>query len=214
MRDLQLYVITDRSVIGDKALIHIVEAAIEGGAEVIQLRDKNVSARELVEIGKELRALCRDKGVLFIINDRPDVAVAIDCDGVHLGQDDLPIEAARRVVGPDRIIGVSTHSLDQAVRAQEQGADYIGVGPIFATPTKKDYRPVGLKLILQIKEKLSIPFVAIGGINENNIDEVIEAGAECVAVVRAVMGAESPAKAARKLREKISSFKNGKLENK
>ncbi|MCK4423001.1 MAG: thiamine phosphate synthase [Candidatus Omnitrophica bacterium] len=128
MRDLQLYVITDRSVIGDKALIHIVEAAIEGGAEVIQLRDKNVSARELVEIGKELRALCRDKGVLFIINDRPDVAVAIDCDGVHLGQDDLPIEAARRVVGPDRIIGVSTHSLDQAVRAQEQGADYIGVG--------------------------------------------------------------------------------------
>ena len=181
MRDLQLYVITDRSVIGDKALIHIVVAAIEGGAEVIQLRDKNVSARELVEIGKELRALCRDKGVLFIINDRPDIAVALDCDGVHLGQDDLPIEAARRVVGPDRIIGVSTHSLDQAVQAQEQGADYIGVGPIFATPTKKDYKPVGLKLISQVKEKLTIPFVAIGGINEDNIDRSEERrlGKEC-----------------------------------
>jgi len=214
LRDLQLYVITDSRAAEGRDLVRMVKAAIDGGAEVVQLRDKNLPAKELIKVGLELQDLCRRKDVIFIINDRPDVALAVNSDGVHLGQDDLPIAVARRIMAPEKIIGVSTHTIKQALEAEEQGADYIGVGPVFATPTKSEYKPVGLELVSQVKEKLSIPFVAIGGIDEKNIDEVIAAGAECAAVVRAVMAARDPAEAAKKLKKKLSVLKNGCIKKK
>jgi len=203
VRDFKLYVIVDRNAMGRRDLVYVAKEAIAGGADVIQLRDKDAAVKDLMKVGLTLRKLTYRSGVLFIVNDRTDIAKAVDADGVHLGQDDLPIKIARSILGKHKIIGLSTHSISQAEEAQKKGADYIGVGPIFATPTKPEYKAVGVDLIRRVKNKIKIPFVAIGGINESNLDKVLTAGASRIAVIRAVCGAEDIRRAARNLKERL-----------
>lgn len=206
IRDFRLYVIVDRKACGRRGPIYVAREAIAGGADVIQLRDKQANAKELVKVGRAIRSLTRKKKISLIINDRPDIAKAVDADGVHLGQDDLPIKVARSILGRDKIIGLSTHSVLQAQEAQKSGADYIGVGPIFATPTKPEYKAVGVDLIKKVKDKIKIPFVAIGGIDESNIDEILAVGATRIAVVRAVCTAKNIRGATRYLKERLQKI--------
>ncbi|MFQ6105563.1 MAG: thiamine phosphate synthase [Candidatus Hydrothermarchaeaceae archaeon] len=178
---------------------------IKGGAGVIQYREKRKEIA--LQTAEKLRQVTEEKGVLLIINDWVDIAKEVNADGVHLGQGDMSISNARKILGKDKIIGKSTHTLEQAIEAEKEGADYIGVGPIFATKTKP-CAPVGLELIKKVKNKVRIPFVAIGGINEENIDEVIRAGAKSVAVVSAVAYSKDAAKKVSVLREKLRGNKN------
>ncbi|MBU3958625.1 MAG: thiamine phosphate synthase [Candidatus Omnitrophica bacterium] len=150
--------------------------------DIIQLRDKISDKETVLKDALRLRRALSNTGIIFIINDYLDIARLIDSDGVHLGQDDLPIGIARRLLGKDKIIGVSCHSLKQAKSAEVQGADYISIGPVFSTPTKPEYKPVGLGLIREISQKIKIPFFAVGGINEKNIGKVLDAGAKRIAV--------------------------------
>jgi thiamine-phosphate pyrophosphorylase len=174
--------------------------------DVIQLRSKKLSDRPLYELGREIKELAEKHKKLFIVDDRVDLAKAVDADGVHLGQEDLPIREARKIWGKSgKIIGYSTHSLEQALRAEREGADYIGVGPIFSTPTKPDYPAVGLKLIQKVKRRISIPFVAIGGIDESNVREVLAQGATRVACVRAIFGYDNTYSAAKRLKNLIEN---------
>lgn len=206
--DYSLYVITGDKFSQGRSVIEVAEAAIAGGARVLQLREKAFSGRQLVDVGYQLRRLTRDQGVTFVINDRVDIALAVDADGVHLGQDDLPIGAARRLLGPEKIIGISTHSVEQALEAQRQGADYIGIGPIFETHTKDDVcAPVGVELVRQVAALVSIPKVAIGGIKAHNVEEVIAAGANGVAVITAVVAAGDVCASARELRSRVEKAK-------
>lgn len=162
--------------------------ALEGGADFIQLRDKTSTKREILEKARMLRELTKRYNVPFIVNDHVDIALAVDADGVHLGQDDLPLKEARKMIG-DKIIGISTHSIEQARKAEEEGADYIGVGPIFPTQTKEDVvEPVTLSYLREVVKEISIPFVPIGGIKLHNVDEVLDAGARSVCVVSEVVG--------------------------
>jgi len=177
----------------------IVEEAILGGASVVQLRDKKATDLELIEVGKRLRKVTHAHGVPLIVNDRPEVAKAILADGVHLGQEDGSISKARAILGDQMILGCSTHSPEQALLAQNEGFDYLGVGPVFSTPTKPSYKPVGLELVRFAAKNIRIPFVAIGGIDATNAAEVRAAGAKTIAVVRAVMAAADPRKAAEAL---------------
>lgn len=184
-----------------------VGAACEGGADVIQFRDKLLSVKERYAIASRLRRICAERRVLFIVNDSLDLALAVGADGVHLGQEDLPLPAARRLADGtapgEFLIGRSTHSLSQALEAQQEGADYIGIGPVFATPTKPACEPVGLRLVREVTSRVQTPHVAIGGIDAGNVEQVLAAGAERVAVVRAVCGAPDVAAAARRLKEKL-----------
>lgn len=206
MRDFRLYVIIDKKTAKGRDLVYIAREAVAGGADVIQLRDKETSAREIVEAGRAIRKAIGAESAIFMVNDRPDIALAVEADGVHLGQDDIPVDAARAILGKGKIIGLSTHSLGQAQAAQKSGADYIGVGPVFSTPTKPGYKAVGLGLISEVKKISNIPFVAIGGIDETNLDDVITAGAQRIAVVRAVCGAEDVKGAARRLKERLKNI--------
>jgi thiamine-phosphate pyrophosphorylase len=199
----RLYVIVDRSAAKGRDLLRITEQAIRGGADVIQLRDKAALAGSLAEEGARLLAVTKAAGVPLIINDRVDVAAAIGADGVHVGQDDLPVAEARRILGPGKLIGKSTHSLQQALDADAEPIDYLAVGPIYPTPTKPAYPVVGLTLIGQVASRITHPMVAIGGIDEGTLPDVIAAGARCVAVVRAVCASEDPEAAARNLKQKF-----------
>ena len=174
---------------------------MEGGADVIQLRDKKASDLELLATARALLEITKPKGVPLIINDRVQVARDSGADGVHLGQEDGSLEEARRVLGDQAIIGRSTHSQAQALAAAAEGFDYIGVGPVFSTPTKPTTVPVGLDLVRFAAKNIRIPFVAIGGIDAGNVKEVRRAGAKAVAVVRAVMADENPKQAAKTLVE-------------
>jgi thiamine-phosphate pyrophosphorylase len=196
----QLYVILDREAAAGRDLGVLAQAAIRGGADVLQLRDKTASAQALLAEARRVLPIAQAAGIPLLINDRADVAEAAGADGVHLGQDDLPIDAARRLLGPGRLIGRSTHSLEQALAAIAEGADYIGVGPIFPTPTKPGYGSVSLTLIPQVTAQISIPHVCIGGIEAANLAQVRQAGARCVAVVRAVCAAPDPEAAVRQLK--------------
>ncbi|SKA12135.1 thiamine phosphate synthase [Selenihalanaerobacter shriftii] len=195
--DFKLYVITNQNIAQGKDNLEVVKEAIIGGADIIQLREKDMSTRNLVNMGNELKVITKSAEVPLIVNDRVDIALAIDADGVHLGQDDLPIKEARKMMGNDKIIGISTHSLEQAIEAAAMGADYIGVGPVFPTQTKPNYNPVGLELVEKVSQRVEIPFVAIGGIKLDNIHEVIKAGAKRVAVVSGIVGVEDIESAAR-----------------
>lgn len=203
IRRWKLYVIADRSAAGKRDLSELVERAIDGGADVIQYRDKAATEVQLLEEARRLRKVTAGR-VPFIVNDSIAVAKACGADGVHLGQDDASLEEARGILGADAIVGRSTHSPDQGRLAQEEGFDYIGVGPVFATPTKPDYVPAGLEYVEFAAKKLSVPFVAIGGIDASNVDRVRKAGAKTVAIVRAVIGAENPESAAQSLKEKLA----------
>lgn len=198
--DWRLYVIVDRDAAKGRDLVWITTQAIQGGADVIQLRDKTAPTKTVIAEGKRLLEVTRPAGVPLIINDRVDVAVAAGADGVHLGQEDLPIAAARRLLGSERIIGTSTHSLIQALEADQEELDYLALGPVYPTPTKPDYPPVGLKLIGEVSARIRHPLVVIGGVDGTRLPEVVAAGATCVAVVRAVCGAVDPEAAARILK--------------
>lgn len=173
-------------------LLPTVEAALQGGMALVQYRDKHSDDHLRLELAQKLKALCHRYGALFLINDRVDLALAVEADGVHLGQSDLPIAAARQLLGSQRIIGRSTTNPDEMQRAIAEGADYIGVGPVFATPTKPDKAAAGLDYVRYAAEHATVPWYAIGGINTDNLSEVLQAGAERVAVVRAIIDAENP----------------------
>ncbi|WP_315786491.1 thiamine phosphate synthase [Fischerella sp. JS2] len=183
-----LYLVTSPT---DK-LLEIVEAALKGGLTLVQYRDKNVDDAVRLQQAQKLRQLCHTYNAIFIINDRVDIALAVDADGVHLGQQDMPITVARQLLGPHRIIGRSTTNADEMQRAIKEGADYIGVGPVYETPTKEGKPAAGLEYVSYVAKNCSIPWFAIGGIDPNNINDVIDAGAKRVAVVRGIMQAEQP----------------------
>ncbi|MBK8575103.1 MAG: thiamine phosphate synthase [Elusimicrobia bacterium] len=204
--DVHLYVVTQTPRPG-QSYVAMVTAACAGGADVIQLRDKSLSARELFRLAKDLQAICDRTGTLFILNDRVDVALAADVDGVHVGQEDLPVRVVREMMGHKKLIGCSTHSTAQALAAVGDGADYISCGPLFATPTKPDYSPVGLALVKEYRQLVRTPFVAIGGIDATNVAQAIAAGADRVAVVRAIAGAPDVEKAARTMKDLILKAK-------
>lgn len=206
--DWSLCVITDRRLSRDRSHLEVARAAIEGGATIIQLRDKETSTRELIEAGLALRKLTWERGVAFIVNDRVDVALAVDADGVHVGQDDMPAKLARRLVGPNKIVGISASTLEEALRAEADGADYVSASPVFATPTKPDAPPpTGLEGLRAIAEAVHVPVIAIGGINASSVEGVIRAGADGVAVISAVVAAPDIAEAARGLRERIEAVR-------
>jgi thiamine-phosphate pyrophosphorylase len=198
LRAARLYLVADRA-----GLERALDGALAGGVDVVQLRDKHASDDELLRAARELRERCHAAGALFLLNDRPDLAAAADADGVHVGQDDEPVAAARAVVGADAIVGLSTHSIEQAAAGARSGADYIAVGPVHATPTKQGRPAIGLEPVRWAAATVELPWFAIGGIDPANVAEVLGAGARRVVVVRAIAQAPDPRAAARALREAL-----------
>jgi thiamine-phosphate pyrophosphorylase len=195
LRGAGLYLVTDDRM--DRATRRrILEASLSVGVRVVQLRDKQAPARALYEEAVDLTTLCHQRGALLIVNDRADVAVASGADGVHVGQDDLPADRVRAIVGPDLLLGVSASAVDEAVVVDRSGADYLGFGAMYATPTKSDAEYAGPAMLAEVKRQVRLPVVAIGGITALNLPEVLAAGADLVAVVSAVFGAADPARAA------------------
>jgi len=185
----RLYAILDLGYVELVAAPKMVEALVRGGVDLIQLRAKNLSAVEIEKLAGELHSVTTRHGLPLVINDHPEIARNIRAEGVHLGQDDMSIADARKIVGADCAIGKSTHSLDQAIRAFYEGADYIGFGPLFATPTKPDYQPIGLGEIGKVHDAVRIPIFCIGGIKLDNLPEVLEAGARRVVIVSGLLQA-------------------------
>lgn len=185
LKKSRLYVIADKKVFGTRFPLDIAAKTKGIHPLIIQLRDKESKKEAVLEAAWVWRKLCARQKNLFILNDYIDIARIVDSDGIHLGQDDLPLPIARRLLDKDKIIGVSCHNLNQAIKAQREGADYLSIGPIFSTPTKPEYKAVGLDLIKEVKKKIRIPFFAIGGINQKNLAKVLASGAERIAVCRA-----------------------------
>lgn len=209
MIDYSLYLVTDRTLSLGRSTVEVVRAAIRGGVSCVQLREKGCSTREFMDEARLLKALLAGTGVPLFINDRLDVALAVGADGVHLGQNDLAIADARRLVGNRMIIGISAESVADAVRAEAEGADYIGASPVFTTPTKTDTAPpLGLAGLRAIRRAVQLPLVAIGGINADNAAQVLRAGADGLAVVSAIVSAPCPRTAAAGLRQRIQSTHN------
>jgi thiamine-phosphate pyrophosphorylase len=202
-----LYVILDRQFLAGRDELEIATQIIEGGAKAIQLRDKQSKKGEMLVVAQRLRELCSQAGALFIINDYLDLALAVAADGIHIGQEDLPLPVVRRELPIDKIVGCSVTTVSQATRAQDEGADYIAVGSIFPTTTKKEAIVVGMDMLKELKRTISTPVVAIGGINQNNIGEVVAAGADAVAVISAVLGEKDVRGAVQKLVAKIDLVK-------
>lgn len=200
-RRLRLYLVTDRRLARGRGDEEVVTAALAGGVTAVQLRGKEMSTRELVAVGERLREITRRAGALFLVNDRLDVALAVEADGVHLGQDDLPLDRARRLAGRRFIIGISAENPREAQEAEAGGADYIGAGTVFPTGTKPDAgRPIGLDGLAAIVAAVKIPVVAIGGINAANAAAVLKTGATGIAVVSAIVAAADITAAAAELR--------------
>jgi thiamine-phosphate pyrophosphorylase len=202
---VDIYPVTCERLSNGRSDIEVLKGVIAGGARVIQLREKDLSEREFYRLAEKFRELTDAAGVLLIVNDRVDVALAVGADGVHLGQDDFPVPAARKI-GPELLIGASSHNIEEALRAQEEGADYVNIGPIFPTDTKDGIDHfLGPEAIEQIIPKLRIPFTVMGGIKESNIGRVLAAGARKVAVVTAITQAADIVGAVRSLRAIIGS---------
>ena len=209
MIDYSLYLVTDRALSLGRSTVEVVRAAIRGGVSCVQLREKGCSTREFMDEARLLKALLAGTGVPLFINDRLDVALAVGADGVHLGQNDLAIADARRLVGNRMIIGISAESVADAIRAEAEGADYIGASPVFTTSTKTDTAPpLGLDGLRAIRRAVQLPLVAIGGINADNAAQVLRAGADGLAVVSAIVSAPCPRTAAAGLRQRIQSTHN------
>jgi thiamine-phosphate pyrophosphorylase len=190
----RLYAIVDLGYVTPEQVPAITQKLVEGCVDLIQLRAKKLAEPQILQLGKTMRALIPTDGPLFILNDHPHLVPAINADGIHVGQDDLSVVEARAQAGSEVLVGKSTHSLDQAIAAEKEGADYIGVGPIFATPTKPDYIPVGPALINQVRIRVKAPQFCIGGINEQTLPEVLTAGARRVVIVSALLqNADIPA---------------------
>ncbi len=188
-----LCVVTDRKLAGGRSIVDIAEQSLEGGASVIQLREKNISSRDFLDLALGIRKVFRGYADrLFIVNDRVDIAYAGGADGVHLGQDDLPVSCARKILGRDAVIGVSVSTPSEAETAASAGADYLGAGAVFSTPTKPEAAAIGLDGLRRITSAVNIPVIAIGGINPQNLKDVMLAGASGAAVVSGVMAAYSP----------------------
>ena len=206
--DPSLYVILDRAAARGRDLEAILDGALAGGCRMIQLREKEWPSGRLLPLAERLRERCHRVGATFIVNDRVDLALVVAADGVHLGQDDLPPRATRPLLRPGMILGRSTHSLVQARAARDDGADYITVGAMFPTATKPDFELVGPELLRQVRPETSRPLIAIGGITQENVAEVIRAGADGVAVISAVCSAPDPAAAAGRFLEAIRAARD------
>ncbi|VBB06971.1 thiamine phosphate synthase [Lucifera butyrica] len=201
--DYSLYLVTDRQLLAGKDLLATVEQAIRGGVTLVQLREKELCTREFYHWAQRLKTVTDTYGIPLIINDRADIALAVDADGLHVGQEDMPLSVARQILGTEKIIGVSVSSVEEALAAQAGGADYLGVGAIFATATKRDADSVSLPGLQRIKEQTRLPVVAIGGIQAANVRRVMETGVDGAAVVSAVIAASDPYGAALTLTRRI-----------
>ncbi|HSK91069.1 MAG TPA: thiamine phosphate synthase [Euzebyales bacterium] len=201
---LTLYLVTDRTLTGDRPLDDVINEAIAGGVTCVQLREKHATTRAFITEAQRVRHLLAGSGVPLIINDRVDVALAVEADGVHLGQQDMPYPMARALLGPDAIIGLSVEHPADVERAADYDVDYLGVSPIFATPTKRDTRGEwGLDGLAALRRRTRIPLVAIGGMNRRNVADAVRSGADGVAVVSAICAAPDPRRAAEDLRRRI-----------
>lgn len=199
--DYSLYLVTDREVLKEKDLLKAVEQAILGGVSLVQLREKDVSSLEFYNIAVNLKKLTDSYKIPLIINDRIDIAMAVDAAGVHLGQSDLPCSIARKIIGKDKILGISASTVESALKAKEEGADYLGVGAVFQTTTKLDAKAVAIDTLKEIKEKTGIPVVAIGGINNVNYKQLERTGIDGMAIVSAILGKEDIKKAAEEFKK-------------
>ncbi|MBI5816351.1 MAG: thiamine phosphate synthase [Nitrospinae bacterium] len=198
--NVDIYPVTGRELCPQISDEQVIAALARGGAKIVQLREKKLTVRQFYELAMLYRRETRKHGMLLIINDRADIAAAVEADGVHLGQDDLPISAARKLLGPDAIIGGSSHSVAEALEVQKQGATYVNIGPLFPTPTKPGMEAVGLDPVREAARSLSIPFTVMGGINQENIAQVAAAGAKRIGVVSAIFAAKDIAQATLGLR--------------
>jgi thiamine-phosphate diphosphorylase len=203
--DPSLYVVLDRAATRGRELDDILTAVVAGGCRMVQLRDKVWPSGRLLPIARRLRDRCRAAGAAFIVNDRLDLALAVEADGVHLGQEDLPAPVGRALLRPGMILGVSTHSVAQALAAQADGADYVAVGAMYATATKPDFELVGPELVRELRPRVRVPLIGIGGITPGNVETVIHAGADGVAVISAVCAADDPEAATRRFLEAITA---------
>ncbi|MBT8363800.1 MAG: thiamine phosphate synthase [Deltaproteobacteria bacterium] len=206
--DYSLYLVTDRGLARGRSTLEIVKAAVQGGVTCVQLRDKECSTLDFIEQARTVKDFLKARGVPLVINDRVDVALAVEADGVHLGQTDMPLEIAKKILGSSMFIGISAESLEDALEAEKGGADYLGVSPIYATPTKTDTAPaLGLEGLRDIRKAVNIPLVGIGGLNPGNAPAVIRNGADGVAVVSAIVAADDPGQAAAELKRIIDEAK-------
>jgi thiamine-phosphate pyrophosphorylase len=206
LKDIGFYFVTD-SALTKKTIIDDVKSALKAGVKIMQYREKDKITKDMLSEAIQIKKLCAGRAIL-LVNDRIDIALAADADGVHLGQDDMPYHEARKLLGAKKIIGITAHNAEEAVAAEKLGADYIGASPIFETKTKKDAgRQAGLQLIRDIKKSVRIPVVAIGGINLENITSVMQAGADSAAAISVVVTKDDVAEECRKFVEIISNFK-------
>ncbi len=205
MVDFRLYLITDRTQTAGRALPAVVADALRGGLRAVQLREKDLTGSQLFELAGELRKVTREHGAQLLINDRIDIALAVAADGVHLGSSSLPVAAARRILGSDRVIGYSAHSLDEAQQAERDGADFVTFGPVYATPAKLPFgEPLGPSLLAQAARKLSIPVFALGGVKISSVSEVMSSGAHGIALISAIIAAPDPTAATASLLRTIA----------
>jgi thiamine-phosphate pyrophosphorylase len=204
----RLYLVTDQELSKGRTTTSVVQAALEGGVDIVQLREYSMTDWELFKVAQEVRLITKRHNALFIVNNRPDIAKLVGADGVHLGQDDLPVEEARKILGAGKIIGISTHEMAQAQKALSDGADYIGVGPVYPTQTKKNVvPPVTLSYVKQVAQWKQAPtYFAIGGIKQSNIQEVLNAGARRVAVVTGIVGANDIKQACVEFKENLGKY--------
>ncbi len=205
-QQVDVYPVTCERLSDGRSNLEVLEAVITGGSKIIQLREKDYPKKDLYDLALKFKEITNRAGVLLIINDHVDIALAVDADGVHLGQEDLPVQVARNLA-PELLIGASTHSLEQALQAEKNGADYINIGPIFSTKTKEGMgRSLGPEAISEISPQIKIPFTVMGGINEDNIEQVLAKGARRVAMVTAITKAADIAAKVESLKEKIRQF--------
>jgi thiamine-phosphate pyrophosphorylase len=205
-QQVDVYPVTCEQLSKGRSNLEVLEAAIQGGTRIVQLREKEYRKKDLYHLALKFRKMTARPGVLLIINDHVDIALGVEADGVHLGQDDLPVQVVRKLA-PDLLIGASTHSLEQALQAEKDGADYINIGPIFSTKTKEGVeRFLGPEVIARISPQVDVPFTVMGGINEANIDQVLAQGARRVAMVTAITQAANIAERVKSLKERIRNY--------
>lgn len=205
-QQVDVYPVTCERLSKGRSNLEVLEAAIQGGTRIVQLREKEYRKKDLYHLALKFRKMTARPGVLLIINDHVDIALGVEADGVHLGQDDLPVQVVRKLA-PDLLIGASTHSLEQALQAEKDGADYINIGPIFSTKTKEGVeRFLGPEVIARISPQVDVPFTVMGGINEANIDQVLAQGARRVAMVTAITQAANIAERVKSLKERIRNY--------
>jgi len=207
LKEIDFYLVTD-SELSKKGTLSDVKAAVEAGCKIVQYREKTKSTKEMVCEASEIKKICGNKAI-FLVNDRIDVALAVDADGVHIGQDDMPIKIARKLLGQDKLIGLSASNSEEAIEAEKNGADYVGFGPIFDTSTKKDAgKGIGSAKMKEIKDTIKIPVVAIGGINKQNCESIIQNGADSLVAISAVVCSDDVKKETKEFIDKIKKIKD------